>query len=444
MASLMQALAIADSTQAADVFIRRFADSRSIIDRESDQSPSRSSAQALRGVPITVKDNFDVAGFITTAGSRLLAAAKPALTDAPVVARLRAAGAVILGHTNMTEFAFSGLGINPHYGTPRNPAFRNDTHIPGGSSSGAAVSVALGITPVALGTDTGGSVRIPAAFCGLVGFKPTARHISRDGVLPLSTSLDSVGVIATAVADCRTVFELIRDQPSDPRARRPRPALSALRLAVVRGYVDEDIEPDVGNAIQAFMQRLRDAGASLSEIRIPELAAIPAMQAKGTLSAAEAYAWHQTYLAQHGEMYDPRVRARIERGASISAEQYRDLQEARATFARMFSSRIAPFDAVLWPTTPISAPRLDALTAAESYDRCNLRVLRNSTIVNLADGCAISLPCPQSTVPAGMTLAARHGQDAHLLDVAEIIEEAANLSQPAGTFRLADFFPPGH
>lgn len=432
-AQLRRCLAIADSAAAAGVFIRRFS-------AAAGCGPAHG-VQPLQGVPLTIKGNIDVAGFVTTAGSRLLANAEPAKEDAPVVARLRALGARLLGHTNMTEFAFSGLGINPHYGTPRNPAFPTVRHIPGGSSAGAAVCVALGIAPVALGTDTGGSVRIPAAFCGVVGFKPTASQIPMAGVLPLSTSLDCVGLLATTVADCRTVFELIRDPGAARQVPRAARLPHTLRLAMVRGYVDDDLDPEVEAALAAFCRRLRDAGVSVSELVIPEVAGIPSMHAKGTLVAVEAYRWHRHYLQRQAHLYDPRVLARIQRGADVSAEHYRDLQHARAAFADAFSARVAPFDAVVWPTTPISAPLLDDLADAAVYDRCNLRVLRNSTIANLADGCAISIPSPDSQVPCGITLAAARGRDAHLLEVATVIEAILGGRRGVGTVCLRDFAP---
>ncbi|MBS0364682.1 MAG: amidase [Proteobacteria bacterium] len=421
-ASLIHCLEIAESSSAEAVFIRRFRIGHGIAVGEAARS--RRDNPRLRGVPVTIKNNIDVAGYPTSAGAALLAQAAPAGSDAPVVARLRGAGAVLLGHTNMTEFAFSGLGINPHFGTPANPAYPAERHIPGGSSSGAAVSVALGIAPVAIGTDTGGSVRIPAALCGLAGFKSTARAVPTAGVVPLSITLDSMGVIAGSVADCRTVFEVIRDA-GPGGAAAPVPLLpAALRLAVVRGYVDEDLEPPVQRAVDSSLRRLREAGIALTDIEIPELAQIPEMNARGTLSAAEAWAWHRKYLPANRDRYDPRVLARIERGATISAETYRDLLQERAVFARAFTLRITPFDAVLWPTVPITAPPLQALTDRDAYDRCNLRVLRNPTIVNLADGCAISLPCPDSPQPVGITLAAPRGHDLRLLAVAALVEQA--------------------
>ncbi|MGH8328684.1 MAG: amidase, partial [Steroidobacteraceae bacterium] len=423
--ALERAIAAARSAAAERVFIHRF------------DPPGRCERDGIlpwAGIPVTVKDNFDIAGLATTAGSRLLWDAPPAAADAEVVRRLRRAGLVILGRTNMTEFAYSGLGINPHFGTPLNPAFTGSVRLPGGSSSGAAVSVALGMAPFAIGTDTGGSVRIPAAWCGLVGFKPTAEAISRAGLLPLSTSLDSVGIIATSVDDCAALFDLIRSEGT-PRGAPAAAALTGRRLARVRGYVDDDIESEVETAFESALSRLATAGAIIEELRIPELGRIAQMHAVGTLSAAESYAWHREYLRTRASVYDPRVRARIARGAAISAAGYQRLVADRREFAASFSARIAPYDGVLWPTVPMVAPEPGPLADPSAYDRCNMRALRNSTVVNLADGCALSLPCGEGPAPVGLTVAGGHRRDDGLLALARSIEAALDSPPPPRSAR---------
>jgi aspartyl-tRNA(Asn)/glutamyl-tRNA(Gln) amidotransferase subunit A len=365
---------------------------------------------------MTVKDNFDVQGYPTTAGSKLLAGAPPATCDAAVVQRLRRAGFVLLGRTNMTEFAFSGLGLNPHYGTPRNPAFALEHRIPGGSSSGAAVSVALGIVPAAIGTDTGGSIRIPAAFCGLTGLKPSAGAVSREGVLPLSSTLDTVGVIAASVESCAAVFDVIRDRPGPPRSRV---AGRRMRLGQVETYVQDDLDADVEQAFGAAVERLQAAGVGIERLAAPELAGIPQMMREASFAAAEAAAWHAPFLAAgRSAEYDPRVLIRIRAGESMTAAAYVRLIEHRRALIRSVAERMAGLDALIWPTVPFTAPLLESLTDDAAYHAANARALRNSTVANLLDGCAISIPCSISGAPVGLTLAALQGCDDHLLSIA--------------------------
>ncbi len=342
----------------------------------------------LAGAPVSVKDLFDVKGFATRAGSKLLAGAPPAAADAPAVARLRAAGAAIIGHTNMTEFAFSGLGVNPHFGTPANPW--DATRIPGGSSSGAAVSVAAGMAAVGLGTDTGGSVRIPAAFCGLAGFKPTQRRSNLRGAVPLSRSLDSVGAIAHVIADCALVDALVGPGES-PRVRPAR--LAGLRFAVPQVYVLEGLDPAVARAFTRALTALSAAGARIEDapFAIPET--LPDLLAGGGLVAAESYAWHRPRLDKGRALYDPRVLVRIERGQALSAADYLDLLDLRAARIAEMDAAMIPYDAILMPTVACVAPKLSELAEDADYTRVNALALRNTTVGNLLDLCAASLPC---------------------------------------------------
>ncbi len=410
----------ADEAAARSVFTLRLdSEACAFADAADARRAARSRAPFL-GVPVTVKDNFDLMGHATTAGSKLLAEAAIARKDAPVVERLRRAGFVLLGRTNMTEFAFSGLGLNPHYGTPLNPAFPGEHRIPGGSSSGAAVSVALGIAPVAIGTDTGGSIRIPAALCGVTGFKPSADAVSRDGVLPLSTTLDSVGVIARTVADCAAVFDVIRDDPGVARANIPA---RRIRLGLVQTYVQDGLEPEVERAMHAAVASLEAGGVSVERIELADFADIPAMMREATFAAAEAFAWHEPFLSagREGE-YDPRVVARVRAGAAMTAVGYVRLLARRRVFIDAIAAQIAGLDALLWPTVPFIAPTIASLADDAAYHAANALALRNSTVANLLDGCAISIPCPGDGPPVGLTLAALHGHDDHLLSVATSVQ----------------------
>jgi aspartyl-tRNA(Asn)/glutamyl-tRNA(Gln) amidotransferase subunit A len=252
-------------------------------------------ASPLAGLPVSLKDLFDVSGECTLAGSKALDDSPPAQHDAPVVARLRAAGSVLIGRTNMTEFAFSGVGINPHYGTPGNPYDRR--LIPGGSSSGAAVSVSDGGAVVAIGTDTGGSVRIPAALCGVAGFKPTQNRIPRDGVTPLSTTLDSIGPLANSVACCAAAYAVMAGE--SPIVPPPIP-VESLRLGVPQSYVLDDLASEVATAFANACSTLSRAGARIIDLPLTELNEYPVINASGGFAPIEAYAWHRPLLERRG------------------------------------------------------------------------------------------------------------------------------------------------
>ncbi|MCS6891266.1 MAG: amidase [Rhodovarius sp.] len=373
------------------------------------------------GIPVTVKDLFDQAGQVTLAGSRVLRDATPAAADAPALARLQAAGMIVIGRTNMTEFAFSGLGVNPHYGTPLSPWDRATGRLPGGSSSGAAVAAAEGIGFGGLGTDTGGSCRIPAALCGVVGFKPTASRVPLAGVLPLSFSLDSVGPIARSVACCRILDGIIADAP----AEHPPLPLAGLRFGVLRNYVEEGMEPVVARAYEAALSRLAAGGAKLTDVRIPALEELPAINATGGFAASEAWAWHRPLIARAAAEYDPRILARIRRGERMSAADYIGLLQARLSLIARVAPLTAPFDALLMPTVPLAPPPLSAVEEEAEYNRINLLLLRNTTIANFLDRCAISLPChAPGEAPVGLMLMGERLGDGKLFAVAEAVEAA--------------------
>lgn len=377
------------------------------------------------GIPISTKDLFDIEGQVTRAGSRVLDKTAPAGRDAPPVSRLRQAGFISIGRTNMTEFAFSGLGMNPHYGTPLNPWDRATGRIPGGSSSGAAISVSDGMAHAALGTDTGGSCRIPAAFTGLVGFKPTACRVPLEGCLPLSPSLDSVGSIARSVQCCATIDAIISNEPH-PTGETI--SLNGLRFAAPTNLVLNDIDPDVELLFLAALDRLRGCGVSIDNMAIPALDRIAGMNSKGGFAAPESYAYHYDLLMSRSRDYDPRVEVRIRRGSEQSALDYLRLQMQRKTLIEDVERATQGYDAIVMPTVPILPPTLASLRDDGEYGRVNLLALRNSTIINLIDGCAISIPISRrDEAPVGLMLAARHGCDRTLLALAGAVENA--LSQ---------------
>lgn len=393
---------------------------------EAAKNKPASAAGPLAGLPVSVKDLFDIAGEATLAGSTALQGAAPAAADCPVVARLRRAGGLIAGRTNMSEFAFSGIGINPHHGTPANPADSRTARIPGGSSSGAAVSVATGAAFVGLGSDTGGSIRIPAALCGLVGFKSTARLVPTTGALPLSTTLDTVCAVTRSVRDAVTVHEVLADRHV-ALAGKP---LSASRFAVARKLMLDGLDSSVASAFENSLRVLRAAGAEIVEIELDELIELSAINATGGLSAAESYAWHRQLIASKQALYDPRVALRILKGAGMSAADYIDLLAARQNWITRMNARLIGFDAVLSPTVPMVAPPVAELIADDvNFFKVNGLMLRNPAVVNMLDGCALSLPCfaPPSApnhLPVGLMLwhAALH--DDAVLDASLQVEAA--------------------
>uniref|UniRef100_UPI0003829DBB amidase n=1 Tax=Pseudomonas tolaasii TaxID=29442 RepID=UPI0003829DBB len=373
---------------------------------------------ALAGLPVSIKDLFDVSGQVTAAGSRLLADAPPASRDAVVVERLRAAGAILLGRSNMSEFAFSGLGFNPHYGTPLTPLA--DGRVAGGSSSGAAVSVALGMAVAGLGTDTGGSIRIPAAFCNLTGFKPSASRVPMAGTFPLAESLDSVCALTQSVADCILLDQILSGEPLQTRAA----PLAGLRLAVTRDVVLDQLDATVTAAFERSLDLLTQAGATVSWFDFPELHELRHINAAGGITAAEAWHGHRQWLdGNRADAYDPRVAQRIRRGASISAADYLDIRNERQRLIDVARERLGDADAWLLPSVAVVPPRLADLADDAAFFATNALVLRNTSVINFLDGCALSLPCQRGDeLPVGLSIAGLHGQDARVLQVSRSIE----------------------
>jgi aspartyl-tRNA(Asn)/glutamyl-tRNA(Gln) amidotransferase subunit A len=385
--------------------------------RRAGRAPS-----PLAGVPVSVKALFDVAGEVTHAGSRALADAPPAREHAAAVARLLGAGMVPVGRTNMTEFAFSGLGVNPHYGTPLSPWNRGSARIPGGSSSGAAVSVADGMALMGLGTDTGGSCRIPAAFCGIVGYKPTARRVPLAGAVPLSPTLDSIGPLAADVASCALADAVLAGEA--PRLPEPFP-LAGLRLAVPEGRLLENTDDDVTRDFERALDRLGRAGARIAHVAFPQLAEIAAANRLGGFAAAEAHAWHRDLLARRAAEYDPQVRRRIAVGEGMRAADLLDLLAARPRIRAAMDRATLPYDALVLPTVPIAPPRLAHLDDEAEYAEVNALVLRNTAPANFLDRCAISLPMHRpGEAPTGLMMVGETGGDAKLFAIAAAVEAA--------------------
>lgn len=375
------------------------------------------------GIPFSIKDLADIAGQPTQAGSKILANTPPAAANAPVVQRIAEAGFVIIGRTNMTEFAFSGLGINPHYGTPKSPWDRATGRIPGGSSAGAGVSIADGMAYGALGTDTGGSCRIPAAMSGIVGYKPTARRVPITGVIPLSTSLDSIGPLANSVACCAAIDAIFAGAPLPTLTSMP---LTGLRLGAIQNIVLADMDPEIATAYEAALSKLSAAGAHIIPLTLPALDEIPRANARGTFAAAEAWAWHRDLIAAQPDAYDPQVLRRILPGRDMAAADYVTLLAARDKICAQANAITQDYDALLMPTCPLLPPPIAALEADNAeYTRVNLLQLRNCALGNFLDRCAISIPCtPRGAPPVGLMLMGETMGDTKLFRVAAAVEEA--------------------
>ncbi len=402
--------------QSESVFTRLYRDEALAAAAHADvMRVSGQPISPLAGMPVSIKDLLDVAGETTLAGSVVLEGRPPAAADAPVVARLRAAGAAIIGKTNMTEFAFSGVGINPHYGTPANPV--DPTRIPGGSSSGAAVSVAAGLCVAAIASDTGGSIRIPAALCGLVGFKPTMRRVPTAGTVPLSPTLDTLGPIAASVADCLAVDGLVADQPLSP----PQLSLDGLKFAVPEDVVMDDIDDHVARAFTATLSKLSAAGAEIIEVPMKMFSDAREIN---RFAPIESHAWHQSLLAAAEVRYDHRVAQRIRMGAGSTADDLRRLRAARSEWIAQVERALRGFDAMLMPTVPIVAPRTEALLASdEAFFEANRLLLRNPSLINLLDGCALSLPCHRTgELPVGLSIAGAAMTDARVIAIGAAVE----------------------
>lgn len=378
------------------------------------------SLSPIDGLIVSIKDLFDVAGEPTTAGSKVLANVEPAKQDAEIVRRLRAAGAIIIGKTNMTEFAFSGIGINPHYGTPGNA--KDVTRIPGGSSSGAGVAVARGMCDIAIGSDTGGSIRIPSALNGVTGFKPSQSRVSREGAFPLSFTLDTVGPLARSVVDCAKADAVLSGEKLKPIAKR---SVDGLRIGIPRGLLFTQVDDVVNQAFTTAVEKLESLGAKVKVIDIEHLINAPfKLQENGTLIASEAAAIHAKIFAQGKDnQLDSLVKSRITRGQTITASHYVSVKQARERLISEFDAATADFDALILPTVSIVAPTIASLDDADEFHRVNGLVLRNTSVFNFYDLPACSLPISlgEGQLPVGMMVVGQRQRDHDLLAVAKAI-----------------------
>jgi aspartyl-tRNA(Asn)/glutamyl-tRNA(Gln) amidotransferase subunit A len=407
--------------EGARAFLKVYAEEARAEAEHSDRLRQQGVVRSqVEGLPVSVKDLYDVAGDVTRAGSKLLTGAAPAQQDAAAVARLRAAGAVIVGRTNMVEFAFGTTGLNPHYGTPKNPWDRKTGRVPGGSSSGAAVAQADGMCVMALGSDTRGSIRQPAALCGVVGWKPTQRRVPLDGAFPLSYTLDTVGPLANTVACCAAYDSILAGEPPAPLTALP---VKGLRLLLPRSSILDDLDPEVGRAFDAALTKLSAAGAVITEMAVPAFDRQAEYYKNGGFAGAEAYAIHRRWQDRLGE-YDPRIAKRVLFGKEIGAADYVDLGRLRAEYIRTVAALAAPYDAMLMPTTPTIAPSIAEVDRSdEDYFRWNFRILRNVGIVNFLDGCAVSVPChAPGSAPVGLSVFGAAMSDRHVLAAAAAVE----------------------
>ncbi|TPM52746.1 amidase [Mesorhizobium sp. B2-2-3] len=374
----------------------------------------------LDGTIISIKDLFDVCGEATTAGSLLLKDAAPAIGDAMIVRRLRQAGAVIIGKTNMTEFAFTAIGDNQHYGTPGNAT--DADRIPGGSSSGAGVSVGEGTSEISIGSDTGGSIRIPAALNGVVGFKPTARRVPLTGAFPLSATLDSVGPLARTVAQCAAADAVMAGED----LALPAPlALAGLRIGLPRGVLFGETEGVVAAAFERCLGKIEQAAARVADLSIDDLIAdLRAVTKRGSIAAMEGAEVHADWLAAGAPVpVDPHVSGPLSRAAMLPTPVYIRALRRRAALAAATDERLTSVDVLALPTTPVTAPTIVSLAQdAGLRDRTEGLLLRNTQVANQFDLCAISLPIPGMALPAGLMLVARHGHDRRLLSIAAEVE----------------------
>ncbi|QPC90796.1 amidase [Mesorhizobium sp. INR15] len=411
------------ANRAADekVFMKLYAEAaRAAADASDARHKAGVTLGPLDGVIVSIKDLFDVADEATTAGSLMRKTATPALVDATIVSRLRQAGAVILGKTNMTEFAFTAIGDNMHYGTPGNAI--DASRIPGGSSSGAGVSVGEGTSEISIGSDTGGSVRIPASLNGVVGFKPTARRVPLAGAFPLSATLDSIGPLARTVAQCAQADAVMAGEA--PAALAPI-ALSGLRIGIPRGVLFGDTETEVMAAFDRCLGKIGQTGADITDISVDDLLAeMRAATKRGSIAAMEGGEVHADWLATGAPVpVDPHVSGPLSRAEAIPAPVYIRAMRRRAALCLAMDERLASVDVLALPTTPVTAPTIVSMAEdAELRDRTEGLLLRNTQVANQFDLCAISLPMPYMILPAGLMLVARHGHDRRLLRIAASVE----------------------
>jgi len=387
----------------------------------------------LHGIPVAFKDLINVAGLPTTGGSILLRENIPD-KDATVALKMARGGAVLLGKTHMVEFAFGGVGINHHYGTPWNPWDAVTQRIPGGSSSGSAVAVAAGLAPAALGSDTGGSVRIPSSFCGLVGLKPTFGRLSNQGCLPLDSTLDSVGPMVRTVRDAALIYQVLAGpdpaapptwgHPSENVLENLEGDISGMRLALPREYFWDEVDEEVAAAVHASAQVFADLDAHVDDISLQELDDLQTLRARGSLVAVETYLNLKDDLENNLDKFDPIVAARMLDGKDFLAVDYLDIQNGYADLRRRIGASLHAVDALITPTTPIVAAPVKEVDQEDRYFPTNGLCLRNTMAANLLGLCAISLPCgfTRAGLPIGLQLIGRAFDEGRLLRLAHAYE----------------------
>ncbi|QKC81713.1 amidase [Mesorhizobium sp. NZP2077] len=403
------------------VFTKLYAEAaRAAADASDARKKAGVTLGPLDGTIVSIKDLFDVAGEVTTAGSLMLRTASPAARDAAIVSRLRQAGAVIIGKTNMTEFAFTAIGDNMHYGTPGNAA--DASHIPGGSSSGAGVSVGEGTSDISIGSDTGGSIRIPASLNGVVGFKPTARRVPLSGAFPLSGTLDSIGPLARTVAQCAAADAVMAGEVPTELAAMP---LAGLRVGIPRGVLFSDTEGEVAAAFEHCLGKIEQAGARIADLAIDDMIAeLRTATKRGSIAAMEGAEIHADWLATGASVpVDPHVSGPLSRAAMLPTPVYIRAFHRRTALAAAMDERLTSVDVLALPTTPVTAPTIVSMSEDDELrDHVEGLLLRNTQVANQFGLCAISLPMPDMALPAGLMLVARNGHDRHLLRIATEVE----------------------
>lgn len=395
--------------------------------RKVDQQRAAGTAKPLAGVPISLKDLFNVKGQKTLAGSVVLADKAPVETeDAEVVASLRKAGMLCFGRTNMSEFAFSGMGLNDHFPPLHSVWDQYGLRIAGGSSSGSAVSVALGIVPGTLGSDTTGSCRIPAAFNGIVGMKPSHGRLSLTGVYPLSHSCDAPGPLAVDVDSCFLLDQLMQGKTFSELPELAPANIQKLRLLVPKGLVIEALDPEVEVAFKRAVDQLETLGAEIIRAPLPALDQCIDMFMNRNTVIYEAWELHRELIESHGDEFGAYVRSRIESGRSVTEEEQAARYAEKAMLIEQVKQELAELevDAMIYPTVPCIPPLVKDTQDPEKLGPINLRCLRNTSTVNYFDGCAITLPChAEGEAPVGLMVSSVHGDDERLLEIAAAIEE---------------------
>ncbi|PWQ95959.1 amidase family protein [Leucothrix arctica] len=375
----------------------------------------------LSGALVSVKALFDVEGEVTHAGTRFLAESEAATQDALAISRLRTSGALLLGHTNMSELAYSGLGVNPHYGTADNPLFPG--HVPGGSTSGGAVSVATGLVDIAIGSDTGGSLRIPAAFCGITGFKPSQPTISRKGSVPLSDTLDCVGPMAQSVSACTQAWQVMAGISDDELLKQT--SSTPLTFHVSRNFGFDGLDPIISNGFEDLLARLTNAGKTIVDEPLGFLRNY-AQIAPWQLTSVECRAHFEKQFQEQAELFDPRVHSRMGRADELSSVQYRQTLNLRTTFVEAMNQGLSE-RVLLLPTVAILPPTATSLKDDAVFTQQNLMALRNTSLANIGDACSLAIPFEYEGVTLSAMLVSVGGSDADLLAAGRALEKLISI-----------------